>query len=126
MPWSATEVPLLDIKRCHKLLAGRAGWLSTATPDKPEDWAVISRYSPYQNVKRDGGYAAVHHLDATTAAPPDHARKMVARLRDLGQPVLYYENIEGRHGGAADNEQRHAAGHPVHLTCGSASRPVRP
>jgi len=24
----------------------------------------------------------------------------------LGHPVLYYENIEGGHGGAADNEQR--------------------
>ncbi|MEY2686412.1 MAG: hypothetical protein RL375_610, partial [Pseudomonadota bacterium] len=37
---------------------------------------------------------------------PGHARKMVARLRELGKPVLYYENIEGGHGGAADNEQR--------------------
>jgi prolyl oligopeptidase len=31
---------------------------------------------------------------------------MVARLRELGKPVLYYENTEGGHGGAADNEQR--------------------
>jgi prolyl oligopeptidase len=31
---------------------------------------------------------------------------MVARLRELGAPVLYYENIEGGHGGAADNAQR--------------------
>ena len=30
---------------------------------------------------------------------------MVARMKDYGHPVLYYENIEGGHGGAADNKQ---------------------
>jgi prolyl oligopeptidase len=29
----------------------------------------------------------------------------MARLRELGYDVRYYENIEGGHGGAADNEQ---------------------
>jgi prolyl oligopeptidase len=37
---------------------------------------------------------------------PGHARKMVARLREHGYPVRYYENIEGGHGAAANNEQR--------------------
>ena len=36
---------------------------------------------------------------------PGHARKMAARLTETGQPVSYYENIEGGHGGAADNRQ---------------------
>ena len=36
---------------------------------------------------------------------PGHARKMTAALEALGQPVLYYENIEGGHGGAADAKQ---------------------
>ena len=36
---------------------------------------------------------------------PGHARKMVAKLIELGQDVLYYENIEGGHGGATNNEQ---------------------
>ena len=31
---------------------------------------------------------------------------MVSKLIDLGKPVYYYENIEGGHGGAADNKQR--------------------
>jgi prolyl oligopeptidase len=26
-------------------------------------------------------------------------------MKDAGQDVLYYENIEGGHGGAADNKQ---------------------
>ena len=36
---------------------------------------------------------------------PGHSRKMVARLLELGKDVTYYENIEGGHGGAADNKQ---------------------
>jgi prolyl oligopeptidase len=31
---------------------------------------------------------------------------MVARLESFGQKPLYYENIEGGHGAAADNAQR--------------------
>lgn len=30
---------------------------------------------------------------------------MVARMKGMGHDVLYYENIEGGHGGAADNKQ---------------------
>ena len=37
---------------------------------------------------------------------PGHARKMAARMLEQGHDVLYYENIEGGHGGAADNSQR--------------------
>ena len=35
-----------------------------------------------------------------------HARKMMARMKDWGHDVRYFENIEGGHGGAADNSQR--------------------
>jgi len=37
---------------------------------------------------------------------PGHARKMAARMIEQGHDVLYYENMEGGHGGAADNAQR--------------------
>jgi prolyl oligopeptidase len=30
---------------------------------------------------------------------------MVARMQEQGHDVLYYENIEGGHGGAANNKQ---------------------
>jgi prolyl oligopeptidase len=36
---------------------------------------------------------------------PGHARKMLARMRELGLDAHLYENIEGGHGAAADNEQ---------------------
>lgn len=46
----------------------------------------------------------------TTSTPddrvhPGHACKMMARMSEQGHEVLYYENIEGGHGGAANNEQ---------------------
>ena len=31
---------------------------------------------------------------------------MMAKMLDAGKTALYYENIEGGHGGAADNKQR--------------------
>jgi prolyl oligopeptidase len=37
---------------------------------------------------------------------PGHARKMGARMMEQGHDVIYWENIEGGHGGAADNEQK--------------------
>ena len=36
---------------------------------------------------------------------PGHARKMAAKMLDMGHQVLFYENIEGGHGVAADNLQ---------------------
>jgi prolyl oligopeptidase len=31
---------------------------------------------------------------------------MMAKMSEMGHDVLLYENIEGGHGGAADNKQR--------------------
>jgi prolyl oligopeptidase len=102
------QVPLLDMRRFHRLLAGASWMAEYGNPDEAGDWAVISRYSPYQNVRRDTTYPAALFTTSTRddRVHPGHARKMVARLRGYGHPVLYYENIEGGHGGAADNEQR--------------------
>ena len=103
-----SQVPLLDMKRYHKLLAG-ASWMGEyGDPDVPEEWAYISRYSPYQNVKAGVKMPRVLFTTSTRddRVHPGHARKMAARMREQGHQVLYYENIEGGHGGAADNEQR--------------------
>ncbi len=102
------QVPLLDMRRFHKLLAGASWMAEYGNPDDPADWAFISRYSPYQNLKSGVRYprALIATSTRDDRVHPGHARKMAARLRELGHPVLYYENIEGGHGGAADNEQR--------------------
>ncbi|HWX21512.1 MAG TPA: prolyl oligopeptidase family serine peptidase, partial [Candidatus Binatia bacterium] len=101
------QVPLLDMKRFNRLLAG-ASWMDEyGNPDKPEDWAYISKYSPYQNVVKEKTYPRVLFMTSTRddRVHPGHARKMVARMKEQGHDVLYYENIEGGHGGAANNAQ---------------------
>jgi len=100
-------VPLLDMKRYHKLLAG-ASWMEEyGDPEKPEDWAALAKFSPYQNVMKGKHYPRTLFTSSTRddRVHPGHARKMVARMLEQGHDVLYYENIEGGHGGAADNEQ---------------------
>lgn len=101
-------VPLLDMKRFHLLLAGASWTAEYGDPDSETDWAWIARYSPYQHVAPDASYPPVLVTTSTRddRVHPGHARKMVARLREQGHGVDYYENIEGGHGGAADNEQR--------------------
>jgi prolyl oligopeptidase len=103
-----SSVPLLDMKRYHLLLAG-ASWMEEyGDPDKAEDWAALARYSPYQNVKPDVKYPRTLFTSSTRddRVHPGHARKMVARMLEQQHDVIYYENIEGGHGGAADNEQQ--------------------
>ena len=101
------QVPLLDMRRYNKLLAG-ASWMDEyGDPDKPEQWSYISKFSPYQNVRKDVKYPRVLFTTSTRddRVHPGHARKMVARMKEQGHDVLYYENIEGGHGGAANNKQ---------------------
>ncbi len=101
------QVPLLDMRRFNKLLAG-ASWMDEyGNPDKPEEWAYISKYSPYQNVVREKKYPRVLFTTSTRddRVHPGHARKMVAKMKEQGHDILYYENIEGGHGGAANNKQ---------------------
>jgi len=102
------QVPLLDMRRFHLLLAG-ASWMSEyGNPDDPAQWEYLSRYSPYQNLRPGVTYpkALITTSTRDDRVHPAHARKMTARLLELGQPVLYYENIEGGHGGAANNRQK--------------------
>ncbi len=102
------QVPLLDMKRYHKLLAGASWMAEYGNPDDPAEWAFISKYSPYQNLKPGVKYPKVLFATSTRddRVHPGHARKMAARMLAQGHEVMYYENIEGGHGGAADNAQR--------------------
>ena len=102
------QVPLLDMRRYHKLLAG-ASWMDEyGNPDVPEEWEFIKTFSPYHNVKKEVEYPRMLVTTSTRddRVHPAHARKMVAKMKSQGHDVLYYENIEGGHGGAANNEQR--------------------
>ncbi len=100
------QVPLLDMKRYHLLLAG-ASWMAEYGNPETSDWEFLQRYSPYHNVRRGVRYPPVLFTTSTRddRVHPGHARKMMARMQEMGHDVTYYENIEGGHGGAADNAQ---------------------
>ncbi len=100
------QVPLLDMKRYNKLLAG-ASWMAEYGNPDTDDWKFIQTFSPYQNVKKEVKYPPVLFTTSTRddRVHPGHARKMMARMKEQGHDVTYYENIEGGHGGAANNEQ---------------------
>jgi len=101
------QMPLLDMRRFHLLLAG-ASWVAEyGDPDNPDDWEFIAEYSPYHNISADIDYPAVLITTSTRddRVHPGHARKMTAALEAAGHRVWYYENIEGGHAGAADNAQ---------------------
>ncbi len=102
------QVPLLDMRRFHTLLAGASWMAEYGNPDDPAEWLAIARYSPYHQVKPGVRYPRVLFTTSTRddRVHPAHARKMVARMLEQGHDPLYYENIEGGHGGAADHEQR--------------------
>lgn len=101
------QVPLLDMLRYHKLLAG-ASWVGEfGDPDIPEQRAYIEKYSPYQRLDPQADYptAFVYTSTRDDRVHPGHARKFVARLKEQGHEVIYFERIEGGHSGGANLEQ---------------------
>ena len=98
------QVPLFDMFRYHKLLAG-ASWIAEyGNPDIPEQRAWIAQYSPYQALRAGRRYPEpfIHTSTKDDRVHPGHARKAVARLEELGYPVLFYENTDGGHSAAAN------------------------
>ena len=107
--WNAVvvQVPLLDMRRYNRLLAG-ASWMAEYGNPDTEDWAYISEYSPYHNLRGDVDYPKPFFTTSTRddRVHPGHARKMVARMTEMGHDLLYFENTVGGHAGASDNTQR--------------------
>ncbi len=101
------QVPLLDMQRYNKLLAGASWMAEYGDPDKPEEWAFIQKFSPYHLFDPGKDYPPTLIMTSTRddRVHPGHARKMAARMLEAGKDVHYYENIEGGHGGAANNAQ---------------------
>lgn len=102
------QVPLLDMLRYHKLLAGHSWVAEYGDPDVIEEREALLKYSPYQNMRKNLKYPMVFFLTSTKddRVHPGHARKMMARMMEYGKPALYWENTEGGHAGAANLEQR--------------------
>jgi prolyl oligopeptidase len=99
--------PLEDMKRYSHMLAG-ASWIDEyGDPDNPADWAFLSNYSPYQNVRKGVKYPPAFFYLSTKddRVHPGHARKMAAKLKAFGNPVFYHEYTEGGHSVGADRSE---------------------
>ena len=98
-------IPLIDMRRYSRLLAG-ASWVAEyGDPDDPADWAFIRRFSAYQAAEPAQPYPPI--LLATSRRDdrvhPGHARKMAAKLQSLGYNAHFYEPAAGGHGYGKDN-----------------------
>ncbi|QGZ95350.1 prolyl oligopeptidase family serine peptidase [Terricaulis silvestris] len=101
---AVVQVPLLDMLRYDQLLAG-ASWVDEyGSPSNPTERAFLEQISPYQNLRAREDFPLPFVLTSTKddRVHPGHARKYVARMIELGMPVLYYENIDGGHSAAAN------------------------
>ena len=102
------QVPLLDMLRFHKLLAGASWMAEYGDPDNPSERPFLERISPYHNLHAGTAYPEVFFLTSTKddRVHPGHARKMAAKMAAMGLPFLYYENIDGGHAAAANLQER--------------------
>jgi len=100
------QVPLLDMKRYNHLLAG-ASWMAEYGNPDTSDWDFMQTFSPYHLFDASKDYPATLFTTSTKddRVHPAHARKMMAKMEAAGKNVRYFENIEGGHGGAANNAQ---------------------
>jgi prolyl oligopeptidase len=107
---AVVQVPLLDMLRYDQLLAG-ASWVDEyGSPQQADERVFLEAISPYQNLRARPDFPTPLVLTSTKddRVHPGHARKYVARLNQLGMPVLYFENIDGGHAAAANlNEAAH-------------------
>ncbi len=101
------RVPLLDMLRYHKLLAGASWMAEYGNPDDENDRAYLEKLSPYHNLRKAADYPRMFFATSTRddRVHPGHARKMYARMQAMGYDNLYFENIEGGHGAAASPDQ---------------------
>jgi prolyl oligopeptidase len=102
------QVPLLDMQRYNKLLAGASWMAEYGNPDVPAEWEYIQKYSPYHNLKENAKYPKILFTTTTRddRVHPGHARKMAAKMESMGYPFYYFENTEGGHGAGVTSEQR--------------------
>ena len=100
------QVPLADMRRYSKLLAGASWMAEYGDPDKPEEWAYIQTWSPYHLLKKDAKYPTPFFWTNTRddRVHPGHARKMVAKMKPRDTGLLLRE-----HRGRARRRRRQQA-----------------
>lgn len=100
-------IPLVDMRRYTRLLAGGSWVAEYGDPDDPADWAFLREISAYHApVPPAGPPILLATARRDDRVHPGHARKWAAKLRAEGYPAWYYELASGGHGYGKDNRQR--------------------
>lgn len=99
-----SEVPLTNMLQYHKWLSGNSWMAEYGNPDMTKEREYILKYSPLHNLSPSKKYPEVFYITSTKddRVHPAHARQMVARMREQNHPVIYFENKDGGHAGAAN------------------------
>jgi prolyl oligopeptidase len=103
-------IPLIDMRRYAKLLAGPSWIDEYGDPDRAEDWQFLAQMSAYHVARPGMNYPAI--LIATSSRDdrvhPGHGRKMTAKLQAMGYKAYFYEPPAGGHSYGKDNNERAA------------------
>lgn len=97
------QVPLLDMIRYHKFLAGGFWTGEYGDPENPAEFEWLYQYSPYHKVEEGVNYPATFFMTALsdTRVHPLHAMKMAAAVQKANgsdHPVLLKVESESGHG----------------------------
>lgn len=97
-------VGVMDMLRFHKFTIGWAWMSDYSSPDDPNDFAYIYKYSPLHNLRQGIAYPATLVITADTddRVVPAHSFKFAAALQKAHageQPVLIRIETKAGHGG---------------------------
>lgn len=95
-----SDVPLADMIRYPKIAMGAAWMDEYGDPSVPAIRQALEAYSPLHNIRPGVPYPPFLVTISTTdnRVGPGHARKLAARLREVGSTVYFLEDEEGGHG----------------------------
>lgn len=97
---AVSDVPITDMLRM-KYMGKGASWLGEyGDAADPRMAQALVSYSPLHNVRAGVKYPPFFISVSTEddRVGPGHARKLAARLEEIGSPVYFYEKTEGGHG----------------------------
>jgi prolyl oligopeptidase len=100
-------IPLVDMRRYTRLLAGHSWIAEYGDPGKPEDWAFLQKFSAYHLAEPGKAYPPIMIASsrADDRVHPGHGRKFAAKLQAMGYDAHYYEPESGGHNYGKDHEQ---------------------
>ncbi len=102
------QVPLFDMLRYHLIGAGASWTGEYGDPRVPGERKWLEAYSPYQKLVAGKKFPTPFYITSTAddRVTPVHARKAAARMKEIGAPYYYFENLEGGHAAAANNPEK--------------------